>query len=104
MAIVRNAPEAESLKGPRLGVLGRLSYSIYLLHVPVLGLMHGLVLGGRPDIGTPAQLLVTCAAVPVALGLAWVVNRLVEQPMIEYGRRWRFSAREHQPSPSLASG
>jgi peptidoglycan/LPS O-acetylase OafA/YrhL len=104
MAIVRNAPEAESLKGPRLGVLGRLSYSIYLLHVPVLGLMHGLVLGGRPDIGTPAQLLVTLMAVPVALGLAWVVNRLVEQPMIEYGRRWRFSSGERKPAALLASG
>jgi peptidoglycan/LPS O-acetylase OafA/YrhL len=104
MAIVRNAPEAESLKGPRLGVLGRLSYSIYLLHVPVLGLMHGIVLGGRPDIGTPAQLLVTLMAIPVALGLAWTVNRLIEQPMIEYGRRWRFGASGRKPASSFASG
>jgi peptidoglycan/LPS O-acetylase OafA/YrhL len=104
MAIVRNAPEAESLKGPRLGLLGRLSYSIYLLHMPVLGLMHGVVLGARPDIGTSAQLLVTTLAVPVALGFAWAVNRTIEQPMIAYGRRWSFSSRKHQHSPSLAPG
>lgn len=90
MAIVRNAPEAERLRSRALRVLGRLSYSIYLLHMPVLGLMHGLILGGRPDIATFPQLVVTAAAVPVALALAWVVNRYVEQPMIDYGRSWKF--------------
>jgi peptidoglycan/LPS O-acetylase OafA/YrhL len=90
MAIVRNAPEAERLRSHALRVLGRLSYSIYLLHMPVLGLMHGLILGGRPDIGTWPQIAVTFAAVPVALALAWVVNRTIEQPMIAYGRTWKF--------------
>ena len=90
MAIVRNLPEARSLRSPKLRVLGRLSYSIYLLHMPVLGLMHGLILGARPDIGTAAQLAVTVASVPLALGLAWTVNRYIEQPMIAYGRSWKF--------------
>ena len=90
MAIVRGVPEAERLRSGALRVLGRLSYSIYLLHMPVLGLMHGLILGSRPDIGSAAQIAVTVAAVPAALGLAWVVNRWIEQPMIEYGRSWKF--------------
>ncbi len=95
VALARGAPEAARMTAPTLRFLGRLSYSIYLLHVPVLGLMHGLVLGARPDIATPAQLLVTCAAVPVALAVAWVVNRTVEQPIIAFGRRWRFA----RPTP-----
>jgi peptidoglycan/LPS O-acetylase OafA/YrhL len=91
MSIVRGAPEAERLTSPALKLLGRLSYGIYLLHMPVLGLMHGLILGGRPDIGTAAQIGVTLAAVPVAIAVAWIVNRTIEQPMIDVGRRWRFA-------------
>lgn len=98
MAIVRNAPEADSLRSPSLKVLGRLSYSIYLLHMPVLGLAHGLVLGARPDIGTPVQVVVTLVAVVIALALAWLVNRYIEQPMVEYGRRWRFSTNNIGPA------
>jgi peptidoglycan/LPS O-acetylase OafA/YrhL len=91
MAIVRDLPEAQRLRAKGLRVLGRLSYSIYLLHMPVLGLMHGLILGTRPDIGTGAQIAVTAVAVPVALALAWLVNRYVELPMIGYGRSWKFA-------------
>lgn len=91
MAIVRGAPEAERMKTPRMRVLGRLSYSLYLLHMPVLGLMHGLILGARPDIATPVQIVVTVLAIPAALALVWVVNRLIEQPMIAYGRTWKFA-------------
>ncbi len=90
MAIVRDVPEAQRLRAKGLRVLGRLSYSIYLLHMPVLGLMHGLILGARPDIGTFDQIAVTIAAVPVALALAWIVNRFVEEPMIAYGHSWKF--------------
>ncbi len=90
MAIVRDVPEAQRLRAKGLRALGRLSYSIYLLHMPVLGLMHGLILGARPDIATGAQIAVTVAAVPVAIALAWVVNRFVEEPMIDYGRSWKF--------------
>lgn len=87
-SLVRNAPEAERMKSSGLRYLGRLSYSIYLLHMPVLGLMHGLVLAGTPDIATLPQIIVTIAAVPVAILLAHVVNRCVEAPMIAYGRTW----------------
>jgi peptidoglycan/LPS O-acetylase OafA/YrhL len=91
VSILRGAPEADRLRSPALRFLGRLSYGIYLLHMPALGLMHGLILGGRPDIATPAQIAVTVAAVAATLGLAWLANVAIEQPMIECGRRWRFA-------------
>ncbi len=100
MSIVRGAPEAERLHSPTLRVLGRLSYSVYLLHMPVLGLMHGICLGARPDIATLPQFLVTTAAVPVALALAWIVNRIIELPMIAYGRTWKF---DHSVVPAATT-
>ena len=93
-SIVRGAPEALRLRSSVLGALGRLSFGVYLLHMPVLGLMHGLILGGKPDIATVAEFGVTLAAMPVTLGLAWAVNRCVEEPMITYGRKWVFVAGE----------
>jgi peptidoglycan/LPS O-acetylase OafA/YrhL len=90
MGIVRGTPEAERLKSKNLGFLGQLSYSIYLLHMPVLGLMHGLILAAKPDIATPEQIAVTVVAVPMAVVLAWGVNRTIEQPMIAYGRLWKW--------------
>ena len=92
MAIVRGAPEARRMMSPVLRELGQLSFAIYLLHMPVLGLLHGLVLGGRPDIATSAELAVTLAAIPLTLLLATAVNRTIEQPMIAFGRRWRFAS------------
>ena len=60
------------------------------MHMPVLGLMHGLLLGARPDIGTPVQLAVTALCVPVALGVAWASAKWIEEPMIAYGKTWKW--------------
>jgi peptidoglycan/LPS O-acetylase OafA/YrhL len=90
ISIVRGAPEARRLQGASLCILGRLSFGIYLLHMPVLGLMHGLVLDGKPDIATGEQLTVTLLAIPMTLALAWIINVWIEQPMIAFGKQWTF--------------
>jgi peptidoglycan/LPS O-acetylase OafA/YrhL len=61
--------------------LGRISYSLYLLHVPVLlAVIH---LGAHQF---PPPIL--CAiAVGVSFALAELCNRLIEQPSIVFGRR-----------------
>lgn len=86
LSIVQGAPEGETLSRRTLIVTGRISYSLYLLHLPVLGLMHGVMLGGFPEIETSAGLVVTLAAVPVSLAVAWLLARTIEQPMIRLGR------------------
>jgi peptidoglycan/LPS O-acetylase OafA/YrhL len=91
LAIVHGAPEARRFHSRPLRFLGDNSYCIYLTHLPVLGLMHGLLLGGRPDISTPAQWLVTIAALPAALVVGWGLTRLVEEPAMRYGRKWKWS-------------
>lgn len=90
LTLVRGAPEAIRFRAPSLRFFGTTSYAVYLTHMPVLGLMHGLVLGTKPDIGTPAQWGVTVAALPVCVAVGWLLTRLVEAPVSAYGRTWRW--------------
>jgi peptidoglycan/LPS O-acetylase OafA/YrhL len=93
LSLVRGAPEAKRFTGKFLGFFNTTSYAVYLTHLPVLGLMHGLLLGSRPDIATPQQWAVTFAALPVTVLVAWALTVLVERPLTEYGRSWKWSGR-----------
>ena len=57
----------------------------------MLGLLHGLVFGARPDIETAGQIALTFAALPVAFFVGWVFTKIVEEPITAYGRTWRWS-------------
>ncbi|WP_165185566.1 acyltransferase family protein [Caulobacter soli] len=91
LALVRDAPEARRFKSPVLRFLGDNGYCIYLTHIPVLGLMHGLILGQRPALETPAQWGVSLAALPVCVLVGWGMTKLIEEPLTRYGRSWRWS-------------
>jgi peptidoglycan/LPS O-acetylase OafA/YrhL len=93
LSLVRGAPEAKRFTGKFLGFFNTTSYAVYLTHLPVLGVMHGLLLGTRPDIATPQQWAVTFAALPVTVLVAWVLTVLVERPLTGYGRSWKWSGR-----------
>jgi peptidoglycan/LPS O-acetylase OafA/YrhL len=71
-------------------MLGTISYGLYLIHQPVAGIMHGLILDARPDIATSPQILVTFAALFVAIGLAWASWILMEAPLLQIGRSWKY--------------
>jgi peptidoglycan/LPS O-acetylase OafA/YrhL len=90
LMLVKGAPEASRFEGRILRFFGQISYSVYLTHIAVLGLMHGLILGGLPDIGTPSQIVVTTAAFSVTIALAWLMTKVLEEPITEWGRghRW----------------
>jgi peptidoglycan/LPS O-acetylase OafA/YrhL len=91
LTIVLGAPEAKRFSSPILRFFGDNGYCLYLTHLPVLGLMHGLILGGQPDVATPSQWLVTLAALPVCTLVGWGMTRLIEEPITAYGRTWRWS-------------
>jgi peptidoglycan/LPS O-acetylase OafA/YrhL len=107
MAVVRGAPEGKRLESRVLCFFGNTSYSIYLTHLAVLGLMHGLLLGARPDVATATQIGVTVAALPLALLVGWAFTRLVEEPITRYGRSFKWSAARREragvPSPETAA-
>jgi peptidoglycan/LPS O-acetylase OafA/YrhL len=55
-----------------------------------------VLLGARPDIATAPQWIVTAAALPVCVIVAFVLTRLIEQPLTTYGRSWAWS-KEQRP-------
>ena len=91
LAIARGTAEARHFQSPILCFFGNTSYSVYLTHLTVLGLLHGLVFGARPDIETAGQIALTFAALPVAFFVGWVFTKIVEEPITAYGRTWRWS-------------
>jgi peptidoglycan/LPS O-acetylase OafA/YrhL len=91
LAVVRGAPEAKRYENRFLRFLGDISYCVYLTHLMVLGLMHGLILHAKPELGGVTQWLVTLAALPLAVLLGWVMTALIEAPLTAYGRSWKWS-------------
>jgi peptidoglycan/LPS O-acetylase OafA/YrhL len=72
-----------------LVALGRVSYGVYLWHVPVLGMLAE-VAAGRGIVPWPPILLL--AALPPTLVLAWASWRFVEQPARAWVRqRWPYT-------------
>ena len=111
LALVRGAPEGRRFRSGILGFFGTISYGLYLIHQPVAGILHGLILDARPDIGTTAAFAVTLAAFAASVALAWVSWRWMEAPLIALGRRRRYGqaeessvagAREYAPLKSNA--
>ena len=89
-------------RSPFWQMFGTISYGLYLIHQPVAGVMHGLILDARPDIATARQIIVTFAALFTAIGLAWASWRLMEAPLLGMGRAWaRYSDGKPRVEPAL---
>jgi peptidoglycan/LPS O-acetylase OafA/YrhL len=71
--------------------LGAISYSVYLLHVPIGGRVVNL--GTRFAHTTVVQIAVLIAAIVLSLVAAYVMYRFVEQP----ARQWSSSLRYQDP-------
>ena len=70
--------------------MSEMSYGVYLIHGLIIMVLGGwlfsqpYILGLRPVFRT---ILLTMVTVPGSYTLAWVVNRFIEKPGIELGRR-----------------
>jgi peptidoglycan/LPS O-acetylase OafA/YrhL len=80
--------------------LGRISYSVYLVHFPVL-LLAAPHLAGPPRPGVLVPLF--AAVVVPTLALAWLGHRLVEVPSIRAGNRICASLARRAGSAGVAS-
>ncbi len=85
----RSAPAALFRNGV-LRWLGELSYSLYLIHIPVLGLCHALAFKKAPVITNIRELLVTLGALVISLLLALISWKLIEQRIIRWGRSFEY--------------
>jgi len=71
---------ARALAAPVSRLLGRISFSLYLVHVPLLASVAFLV-------GQSAWPLAAVLAVPLSIAVAWLFARVVEHPAHRLARR-----------------
>lgn len=71
---------------PLISGLGAISYSLYLVHIPVGGRVVNL--GRRIVDGSFQEFLLSLLALAVSLAAAWTLWRFVELPSIAASRRW----------------
>jgi peptidoglycan/LPS O-acetylase OafA/YrhL len=80
--------------------LGRISYGVYLLHMILIGLAHGLIRGQAPIMRTAADGLVTLLAVLATLALASLSWHFFERPLVDYGHTLKY---RHEPDSPVAA-
>ena len=105
LASGRPAPLVRLLESrPVLG-LGACSYSLYLLHGPIVVVVYERLVAGHVGPGVPAFLATAALAVPVAILCAWAFASLFERPWTQRRgrgavdrRRWADGARRRPPT------
>jgi peptidoglycan/LPS O-acetylase OafA/YrhL len=69
-----------------LAWLGLISYSIYLIHVPLISLLAPALTGLGERLHGPVELLAVAGFLAVLFGLSWFAHRFVEVPGQRLGR------------------
>jgi peptidoglycan/LPS O-acetylase OafA/YrhL len=68
--------------------LGGISYSLYLIHYPLLSLCHAWQLARLPALSPGGQLgLLFLTGVPISIVAGWTLHRCVEAPLYRYVKR-----------------
>lgn len=68
--------------------MGGISYFVYLFHLPAIYISHGLLRHDHPALGWPG-VAATLLAFVVVIGAAVASRRWLEQPLINFGHRFR---------------
>jgi peptidoglycan/LPS O-acetylase OafA/YrhL len=75
------------LKTGVLRFFGRVSYALYLFHIPVLGVANGLLYSMETDVHSQRPVIVTLLSLVAAIGLAAVSWSFVERPILAWTAR-----------------
>ncbi len=90
----RDGAVARVMRFRPLRLLGIISYGVYLLHMPVNDLLHGLVLGEPPLLESFGDVIIELLAVAITLVLASLSWRFFEKPIIAMGHSFRYGNRK----------
>lgn len=85
-----------------LAWIGLVSYSVYLVHVPLIQLLDPALAWGSRLPG-PAELLAVAAFLALLLGLSGLSHRYIELPAQRLGRYCAHLGRDRVPDPVLES-
>lgn len=80
-----------------LRYLGTIAYGVYIMHVAVLGLAYGLILGKKPWIDNILDLAVALLAFLATLFFASLSWRFFEKPIIRWGHTFSYTNNKIQP-------
>lgn len=80
--------------------LGRISYSLYLIHELVAGVLHGYFFSSQPLLSSSRQIATTCAGLVLSFLFSKILYRYVEAPFIKWGRLWSSNLSGNTPLPS----
>jgi len=75
------------LSAKPLPILGAMSYSIYLLHFPILEVTNAWLAGKFPPLAVMA--IQSGVLLPIVLGIAWLSYKYIELPFMRMGKRIR---------------
>jgi peptidoglycan/LPS O-acetylase OafA/YrhL len=93
-----NSLFAQFLRLKFLRWLGTISYGVYLMHTPVLGLLHFAILKDRPTSFTGAGIAVTGLSLVCTLGAAAVSWNFFEKMFVRFGQSHKYNL----PAPAIA--
>lgn len=79
--------------------LGKISYCYYLVHIPVIGVCYGLILGINPRIANFKELFVSLLALFISLVIATLSWRWLEEPILRWGHSYTYQPTK---APGLA--
>jgi len=85
-----------------LGRIGMISYAIYLLHQPIIGLLFGITKQSEPRLNSIGSLALTVVALGMTYLMASISWVCFERPLLKIGRSIKYESAA-QPQPVLAA-
>jgi peptidoglycan/LPS O-acetylase OafA/YrhL len=86
-----------------LVALGTMSYSLYLVHQPVLQVLGTLLAQRRPDLSPHIAFAILLASFPIVLLLAWILFTTVERRTLTSGGAPTIRLRFGRPQETAAA-
>ena len=98
----KSGPVACVMRLGPLRKIGIIAYGVYLIHEPIIGLLHGLILGSDCRLENLAGALINCLALGATILLAAVSWKFFEKPIIKFGHAFPYdNSRQAVPENTL---
>jgi peptidoglycan/LPS O-acetylase OafA/YrhL len=104
VVVAKNKLMAGLMRAPLLRHFGSIAYVMYLIHMPIISLMHGLILGtGSIAIANVSGFAATILAFAATWFLAALSWKFLEKPILRWGHSFTYASRGTVKSEPAAS-